>query len=70
VYAVRLLPTGAQAEQGVPGIDAKHERGSLSGLRKNTSSKVALTASFADAALHITDAISRPLRIECAEDSR
>jgi hypothetical protein len=25
-YAVRLLPTGAQAEQGVPGMDAKHDR--------------------------------------------
>jgi hypothetical protein len=66
-YAVRLLPTGAQAEQGAPGMDAKHERGSLAGIRKHTSSKAASTASFADAALHIADSISRPLRIEGAE---
>jgi hypothetical protein len=68
--AVRLLPTGAEAEQGLPGMDTRFERGSLAASRKHASNKVASSVSFADAALQLADAISRPLRIERAEDSR
>jgi hypothetical protein len=68
-YAIRLLPAGAQSEQGIPGHDAPHHPNSLSASRKRRSERVSSTSSFAEAASQIAAAISQPLRIEQVDPS-
>jgi hypothetical protein len=61
-YAIRLLPSGAQAEEGIPGFEKKTDRTTLAASRKR--SRTSSSTSFADVASQLADALSKPVRIE------
>jgi hypothetical protein len=66
--AIRLLPEGARAEEGVPGFYSRHQRGPYGENRKDRQARRAsYNSSIGDIASQLASAISQPLRIEQVE---
>jgi hypothetical protein len=67
-FAIRLLPEGARAEEGVPGFDSRHQRGPYGENRKGRQAgRASYNSSIGDIASQLASAISQPLRIEQVE---
>jgi chromosome segregation ATPase len=68
-YAIRMLPDGAHAEEGVPKYDSRKQRGFYGARRSSTQDgRASSQSSLAEIASQIAGAISQPLRIEHAEN--